>query len=100
MHISDISMQNRPQKCIKMSVFCKGGHGALDVWEMRLVDTETGLVKHKKITKAFAHFREDMGYLFWNRKSFAKTFQDIPYPKEMTHAEIGQMAVLAKHIWS
>jgi hypothetical protein len=51
--------------------------------------------------KAFAPvFDEAKGYLFWARKSFAKSFHDVDFPEEMNDLEIGRMAKLAKRIWS
>jgi hypothetical protein len=45
-------------------------------------------------------FDEEKGYLFWARKSFAKSFHDVDFPEEMNDLEIGRMARLAKRIWS
>ncbi|MCK9325466.1 MAG: hypothetical protein M0P69_08195 [Bacteroidales bacterium] len=45
-------------------------------------------------------FDEAKGYLFWARKSFAKSFHGVDFPEEMSDMEIGRMARLAKRIWS
>ena len=66
----------------------------------QIIDNETGKLCSTKVQYISAAFREDRGYLFWARKNFAKSFQDVPYPPEMSFDEIGQMAVLAKHIWA
>jgi hypothetical protein len=51
--------------------------------------------------KTFAPtFDEEKGYLFWPRKSFAKSFHGVDFPDEMNDLEIGRMARLAKRIWS
>jgi len=64
--------------------------------ETRIVDDTTGEVKYRQTQHIAAAFQEDKGYLFWARKSFAKSFLDIPYPESMTDIEIGRMARLAK----
>lgn len=68
--------------------------------QTRYIDDHTGEICKDNVQYISAAFNEEKGYLFWARKSFAKSFQDVPYPKTMTMLEIGQMAVLAKHIWS
>jgi hypothetical protein len=65
-----------------------------------IADETTGEVHSTKVQYISAAFHEEKGYLFWARKGFAKSFQDVPYPREMTFEEIGRVAVLAKHIWS
>jgi hypothetical protein len=68
--------------------------------QTQIVDENTGEVCSTKVQHIAAAFQEEKGYLFWARKNFAKSFQDVPYPENMSILEIGQMAVLAKHIWS
>lgn len=68
--------------------------------ETRYISEETGEVKKTKVQRVVARFDDDRGYLFWARKDFAKSFLDVPYPKEMTDAEIGRIARLAKRMWS
>lgn len=68
--------------------------------ETRLVNEKTGQVVSTNVTHIAAAFHEEKGYLFWARKSFTKSFQDVPYPDGMTDTEIGQMARLAKCVWS
>ena len=68
--------------------------------ETRVVNEKTGEVHSTKIQHIAAAFHEDRGYLFWARKSFAKSFSDVDFPAKMTMKERGQMATLAKHMWS
>lgn len=89
----------------KKALFCTPNFVLLRGWiaiikRTQIIDDTTGDVASTKVQYISAAFSEEKGYLFWARKSFAKSFQDVPYPKGMTILEIGQMAVLAKHIWS
>ena len=68
--------------------------------ETRYIDEATGEVRGGKVRHIAAAFDEEKGYLFWARKSFAKSFLDVPFPREMSDLEIGRMARLAKKIWS
>lgn len=68
--------------------------------EERFIDESTGEMMKKTTRFISSAFDEEKGYLFWVRKSFAKSFQDIDFPKEMTITDIGRMTVLSKHIWS
>lgn len=68
--------------------------------ETRIVDDATGQVHSCKVQHIAAAFHEEKGYLFWARKSFTKSFLDVPFPKELTHAEIGKLTILAKKIWA
>ncbi len=68
--------------------------------ELRHIDPTTGEIIGSSTRHIAAAFDEERGYLFWARKSFAKSFLDVPFPPELSHAEIGKLAVLAKHIWS
>lgn len=68
--------------------------------ETTIVDPKTGEIKYKKAQNAFVVFDEEKGYLFWNRRSFAKSFSGVDFPKETTMRERGQLATLAKKIWS
>lgn len=67
--------------------------------ETKLISDDGEIIKNN-IHHIAAAFDEEKGYLFWARKSFAKSFMDIPYPPGMNHSEIGKMAILAKKIWS
>lgn len=64
------------------------------------IDDASGEICSTQVQHIAAAWREDQGYLFWARKSYSKSFQDVPYPPGMSTLEIGQMAVLAKKIWS
>ena len=68
--------------------------------ETRRIEESTGEIKSTKVRHIAAAWDEERGYLFWARKSFAKSFIDVPFPRGMSHAEIGKLAILAKHIWS
>lgn len=64
------------------------------------IDEATGEILAETQRPISAAFDDEKGYLFWVRKSFAKTFVDVDFPKAMTTLEIGQMTILAKKIWS
>jgi len=64
--------------------------------QTRIVNIETGEVLKKNVHPIAPVFDEEKGYLFWPRKSFAKSFIDIDFPAEMSFKEIGQMTTLAK----
>ncbi len=64
--------------------------------ETRLINTQTGEVLGKNVHPIAPVFDEEKGYLFWPRKSFAKSFLDIDFPKELSFKEIGQLTTLAK----
>jgi hypothetical protein len=66
----------------------------------RYVDTKTGEIYGEKVRHIAVAFDEEKGYLFWARKSFAKSFLDVDFPEEMTMVDRGRMATLAKKIWS
>lgn len=66
----------------------------------KIVNEKTGEVLKNNIKFVTASFDDEKGYLFWARKSFAKSFVDVPFPKQLTHAEIGKLTILAKCIWS
>lgn len=68
--------------------------------ETLYVDSSTGEIKHRSIQRITPAFDDERGYLFWVRKSFAKSFSDVPFPQEMTDADVGRMARLSKCIWS
>jgi len=44
-------------------------------------------------------FDEEKGYTFWNQKHGSKQFSDVPFPDDMTDAEIGKLTRLAKCIY-
>lgn len=64
--------------------------------ETRIVNKNTGEVLGKNVHPIAPVFDDEKGYLFWPRKSFAKSFLDIDFPKDMSFKEIGQMTTLAK----
>jgi len=64
------------------------------------IDKDTGVIQKENIQFIAAAFHEEKGYLFWARKNFAKSFVDVDFPKAMTMKERGQMATLAKKMWS
>ena len=68
--------------------------------ETRYIDEKTGELRAKKVNRLWTHFDDDRGYLFWARKNFSRSFADVSYPEEMTDAEIGRIARLAKKMWS
>jgi hypothetical protein len=68
--------------------------------ETRYINQNTGEIYSNKVRHIATQFDEEKGYLFWARKSFAKSFLDVDFPKDMTMKERGQMATLAKKIWS
>jgi len=68
--------------------------------ETRYIEEETGELRGKNVRYIASSFDEEKGYLFWARKGFAKSFLDIDFPPETTMKERGQMATLAKKIWS
>ena len=45
-------------------------------------------------------FDEEKGYLFWNKSSFVKTFQDVELPSNITKADIACLFLLSKKIYS
>ena len=45
-------------------------------------------------------FDEEKGYLFWNKSNFVKTFQDIELPSNITKADIANLFLLSKKIYS
>lgn len=63
------------------------------------VDVETGEVYSRKRRFVDVQFDEEKGYLFWNRRSHVKTFNHVDFPAEMSFADIGRMAKLAKRVW-
>ncbi len=65
-----------------------------------VIDPRTGEILKSQGKEFPAAFDEAQGYLFWNKKSFAKSFQDVDYPEEMNDLEVGRMARLAKRIYS
>lgn len=69
------------------------------IQETRLIDKASGEVVSRRVLD-FNVFNEERGYLFWNRKNFAKTFQDTVFPREMTDAEVGRLTRLTKRVWS
>jgi len=68
--------------------------------QTRIIDPFTGEIVRDNVQHIAAAFDEEKGYLFWARKGFAKSFLDIDFPKEMSFKERGQMATLAKKMWS
>lgn len=66
----------------------------------QVIDEKTGQIMTDNVRHISSAFDDDKGYLFWARKSFAKSFIDVPYPKEMSKLDIANMSILAKHMWS
>lgn len=64
------------------------------------MDDKTGEVVSDRRKFVSAAFDDERGYLFWARKSFAKSFAEVDFPEQMTSLEIGQMTRMAKKIWS
>ena len=64
------------------------------------INTDTGVIQKEDAKFVTAAFDDEKGYLFWARKNFAKSFVDVDFPKAMTMKERGQMATLAKKMWS
>jgi hypothetical protein len=66
----------------------------------QVIDNKTGQVMADNIRHISSAFDDNKGYLFWARKSFAKSFIDVPYPKEMSKMDIANISILSKHMWS
>ncbi|MCC5465556.1 hypothetical protein [Pelosinus baikalensis] len=66
----------------------------------QVIDNKTGQVMADNVRHISSAFDDDKGYLFWARKSFAKSFIDVPYPKEMSKMDIANISILSKHMWS
>ena len=64
------------------------------------INTDTGVIQKENTQFIAAAFHDEKGYLFWARKNFSKSFVDVDFPKSMTMKERGQMATLAKKMWS
>ena len=64
------------------------------------INTDTGVIQKEDAKFVTAAFDDEKGYLFWARRNFAKSFVDVDFPKSMTMKERGQMATLAKKMWS
>lgn len=66
-----------------------------------IIDLHTGEVVHEKNKVIYfpPKFDPDSGYLFWTHTKGARIFSRIPYPSGMSKADIGNLAILGKHIW-
>lgn len=64
-----------------------------DLTTGEVVDTE------RKVSYFPARFDDETGYLFWTQKKGCRVFADVPYPKGMSKADIGNLAILSKHVW-
>ena len=64
------------------------------------INPDTGEVQNEKVQHLASAFHDEKGYLFWARKNFAMSFADVDFPESMTMKERGQMATLAKNMWS
>ena len=64
-----------------------------------IVDEETGEVLSSKQQGIGKRFDPEKGYLFRNQAGGFSQFYDVPFPDEMTDAEIGRMTRLAKKMW-
>jgi hypothetical protein len=60
-------------------------------------DEQQILSKHRQFVDN--RFDDEKGYLFWTQKHGVKQFSDVPFPIEMTDAEIGTITRLAKCIY-
>lgn len=76
---------------------CRKGSGDLQK-ETLYYDDEKNLVNKRK-QYVENRFDEEKGYLFWNQKHGVKQFSDVPFPSDMTDAEIGKITKLAKCIY-
>jgi hypothetical protein len=85
--------------CLKSSKKPTGGDEKMII-EKSFIDDVTGELYGKNVRHIAAAFDEEKGYLFWARKSFSKSFMGVDFPVQMTMKERGQMATLAKKIWS
>lgn len=63
-------------------------------------DENTGEVFSEKIKSIIAYFDDEKGYLFWNRKTFSKMFDDIEFPTDLSDSEIGKLTKLSKNMYS
>lgn len=63
-------------------------------------DQDTGELYKTNLKHVDASFDEEKGYLFWNRKKYAKTFQELDYPDALTDAEIGKLSRLSKKLYA
>ena len=66
---------------------------------VNIVDDNGEIVKTSK-TYFKDMFDEEKGYLFWNKSSFVKTFQDVELPQSITKADIANLFLLSKKIYS
>ena len=66
----------------------------------QVIDNNTGQVMSDNVRHISSAFDDDKGYLFWARKSFAKSFIDVDYPKAMSKMDIANISILSKHMWS
>ena len=64
-------------------------------------DLKTGeiTVADHKVTYFPARFDKDIGYLFWTQKKGVRVFSDITFPTSMSKSDIGNLAILSKHVW-
>lgn len=61
---------------------------------------EHGEIISEKVFTYKAPFEDDEGYLFWNKKNFTKSFNDVEYPSELTDSELGKLTRLTKKVYS
>jgi len=59
-----------------------------------------GELLSEQISKYKSVFEDDEGYLFWNKKDYTKSFQDVEYPKELTDSELGKITRLTKKVYA
>ena len=64
-----------------------------------IIDDNGEVVSTKK-TYFKDMFDEEKGYLFWAQTSFVKTFQDVELPQSITKADIANLFLLSKKIYS
>lgn len=63
------------------------------------VDEDNGEIVAQKQQNIGKRFDPAKGYLFRNQAGGFSQFYDVPFPPDMTDAEIGRMTRLAKKMW-
>ena len=78
-----------------------GGDFMPDMLSRRVQITDSnGNIVSESNSRVLDRFDEEKGYLFWNKTSFVKTFQDVPLPKNITKTDIANLFLLSKKIYS
>jgi hypothetical protein len=63
-------------------------------------DGKTGEILSRDRRAISAIFDDEKGYLFWNRKQFAKIFPDVDFPGNLGFADKGRLLELSRKIYS